>query len=173
MKCSGIKTAGQRSAAGGLGEVIRAGEPCNTVKKDHDIFLVFDKPLGPFNDHLGYSLVVFGKFIESRIDHFYVRSLNSLFDVRNFLRTLINEQDDQMDLGIVGLNGLSDLFHESRFSCLGGRYDHTSLSFAHRAKKVHNSHWDARSGFFEADPVIGKDRRHIFEIIALCSLLRL
>ena len=77
-----------------------------------------------------------------------------------------------MDLGIVGLYGLGHFFHEGRLTCLGRRYDHSSLPLSDRAQKIHDSHGYAGSRLLQTDPVIREDRRHIFKIIALCRLLR-
>ena len=55
------------------------------------------------NYHFGYTFVVLRKFVESRINNFYVIAFDSLFDICYLLRALINQQNDHMHVRIIGL----------------------------------------------------------------------
>ena len=172
MERRGIQTAGQRSSAGRLCEIIGSRQACYAVEQDHHVFLVLHEALSSLDDHLGHPLVVLGEFVEGGINDLDIGAFDRLLDIRHFFRSLVDEQDDEMNLGIVGFDRLGDLLHERRLSCLGGGYDHTSLPLADRAHKVHDSHGNAGAGLFQPDPFIGEDRRHIFKIIALRDLFR-
>ena len=65
---------------------------------------------GTFHNHLRYPLMAFWQFIEGRIDDFYLISHNRFLNIRNLLRTFIDQQDDQMHIRMIGGNRLGYLF---------------------------------------------------------------
>ena len=101
MKCCRIQTTGQSTSTGGNHQVIRSGQTGDTVKQDHDILFMFDKALCALDHHLGYSLMMLGKFIESRVNDFYIISVDRFPNIGNFLRSFIDQQDQHMHLRIA------------------------------------------------------------------------
>ena len=106
MKGRGIETARKCTSARCHGKVVCAGKTRDTVKQHHNILLMLYETLCALDDHLGNTLMILGKLIEGGVDDLHVRSFNGFLDIGYFLGTLIDQKDDQMDLGIVQLNGL-------------------------------------------------------------------
>ena len=64
----------------------------------------------PLNDHFRYTLVTLRKLVKGGINNFYIWPYNSFLNVCYFLRTLIDQQDHQMHIRMIGGNGLCHLF---------------------------------------------------------------
>lgn len=56
----------------GDNHVIGMGETCDVVEEDDDILLVFDQLFGFFDYHVGYLDVVCWRFVECRVDDFFI-----------------------------------------------------------------------------------------------------
>ena len=54
--------------------------------------------------------------------------------VGDLLGPLVDEQDHQVDLGVVGLDRVRDLLHHRRLARLGRRDDQAALALADRAR---------------------------------------
>ena len=61
------------------------------------------------DDHLGNSLMTLRKLVESRIENFHVITGYRLLYVRNLLRTLVDQQNDDVHIGMVDGNRLGHL----------------------------------------------------------------
>ena len=133
---------------------------------------MLDQTLGPFNDHFRYPFMVLGQLVKSRINDFHIGAFNGFPDIRDFLGTLIDQQDDQVDLRIVIFDGTGHLFEQGRLTGLGRGDDHAPLAFADRTDQVHDPHGDAGAFPFQADPFIRKYRCHVFKVIAPVAFFR-
>ena len=96
-----IQTAGQRSSTRRNGQVVRPGQPGDAVQQDHHVPLVLYQTLSTLDHHLRHPFVVLRQLIKGGIDDFHIISLDGFFDIRYFLRPLIDEQDHQMHLRAV------------------------------------------------------------------------
>ena len=112
------------------------------------------------------------QFIESRINHLYVRSLNCFLDICYFLRSFIDQQNNQMYLRIVSLDRLCHFLKKCGLTCLGRGHDHTTLSLTYRAEQIHDPHGNAGTGQFKMKALIGENRSHILKIPSPGCLLR-
>ena len=67
---------------------------------------------------------------------------------------------------IIGGNGLGHLLQKRRFSCLGRRHNHASLSLSDGRQQVHHPHGCRifPSAHLQAQSLVGENRRQIFEI---------
>ena len=78
---------------------------------------------------------------------------------------LVDEQDHEVHLGVVGLDGVGDLLHDRRLAGLGGRDDQAALALADRREQVD----DARrqvvlvARHLEVEPRVGEQRRQVLE----------
>ena len=45
--------------------------------------------------------MMLGKFVESRVNDFYIISVDCFLNIGNFLRSFIDQQDQHMHLGIA------------------------------------------------------------------------
>ena len=112
------------------------------------------------------------KLIKGGIDNFYIWPYNGFFDVSYFLRTLIDQKNDQMHVRIVSQNRLCHIFQQSCLTGFRRRYDHSSLSFTDRADQIYDPHGNCAARSFHYQSLIWKNRCHIFKIISSLSLTR-
>ena len=103
--------------------------------------------------------------VKRRIQNLDIVADDCLADIRHFLRTFINQHDDDMHLRIIPQNGTGNILQQGCLSCLGRRYDQSSLSLAYRRKEVDDPHGNFTSGALHFQALIRKDRRHVLEII--------
>ena len=171
MECRGVETARERPAAGGLREIVRPGQTRDGIQEDHNIPLVLHEALRTLDRHLRHALVMIRELIERRVDDLHVRSLDRLFDIRDFLRPLVDEQDDKVDFRIVDLYRLRDLLDKGRLTGFRRGDDHAALSLSDGTHQVHDAHRDAAARLFQTDPLIREDRRHILKIVPLCRFV--
>ena len=118
VQCHRIETTGKCSSAGGLCQVVGSRQSRNGIQKNHDIALALHQTLCTLDGHLRNSLVVLRQLIKRGIDHFHIRSLQCLTNIRDFLGTLINQKDNEVNVRIIGLDRLGNLFHQSGFAGL-------------------------------------------------------
>src|SRR5574344_986678 len=97
------------------------------------------KTLCLFNDHLCNLNMAGSLFIECRCNHF---TLDITFHVSDFLWSLINKEDKQSDLWMIGCYGIGYLLQKNRLS--GSRWcrDQRTLALSNRAEGVDDSHGD-------------------------------
>ena len=126
-----------------------------------------------FHNHLGYSLMMLRKLIKGRIDNLHIVSPDCFFDICNFLRTFIDQQNDQMHIRIVSKNGFRHIFQKCGLTCFRRRHDHSSLSLTDRADQVHDSHRHCSARSFHHQTFIRENRSHVFEIITSLSFARM
>ena len=125
-----VKTAGKCSAAGRDHQIIGAGQPCDGIQKDHHVFFMLYQSSGPFDDHLGNPSVVVRRLVEGGVDDFHVVAPDGFLDIRDFLGALVDQQDDQMDFGVIAEHRFCCVLKKGRLAGLGRRDDHASLSFS-------------------------------------------
>ena len=99
-----------------------------------------------------------GRLVERGTDDFAV---HGTFHVRHFLRTLINEKDDQDDLGRVRGDRVGDLLQKNCLSALRRRDDQPALSLAERAKQIHDTGGEFGRFVLEGEPLIRKERSQV------------
>ena len=109
MQCRRIQTSGQGSTGCRNHKVISSRKSCNGIQKDGNILSLLHQPLGSLDRHLRNSLVMLRKLIKGGVNDLHHTAFNLLLHVRNFLRTLINEENEQMHLGLIPYNCLGNL----------------------------------------------------------------
>src|ERR1700754_628733 len=129
----GVDTAGEDLAGAGHHGVVGAGQAGDRVEQDHDVLLVLDQALGPLDHHLGDLHVTHGRLVEGGADDF---GANRAGDFRDFLRALIDQQHDQMDVRVVVLDGLRDVLQHHRLTGLRLGDDEAALAAADRRHQV-------------------------------------
>ena len=90
---------------GGHGRVVGAGEARDRVEEDDDVALVLDEALGLLDDHLGHLDVARRRLVEGRADDL---ALHRPLHVGDLLGPLVDEQDDERDLGVVRRDRVRD-----------------------------------------------------------------
>ena len=132
-RAPGVDTTGHDAAAGRLGQVVGPGQPGDAVEHDHDVPAQLDEPLGPLDRELGDGGVLVGGPVEGGRHHL---ALDRAAHVGDFFGPLVDEEDDEVHLGVVGLDGVGDLLQDRRLAGLGGRDDHPALALADRREQV-------------------------------------
>jgi hypothetical protein len=75
-----------------------------------------DEALGPLDGQLGDDGVVLGRPVERGRDDL---ALDRSLHVRDFLGTLVHEDDHEVGLGVVGRDGVGDGLQHHRLARLG------------------------------------------------------
>ena len=102
-----IDAARHRSAGIPHPLVKRAGKSGNRVKEQKDVFSGLDESLAAFRYEIGKSNVAFEFAVQTARDDFRV---NRQFEVGNFFGSLVNKKNNDVDVGIIQRNRLTDLF---------------------------------------------------------------
>ena len=70
---------------------------------------MFHQAFGALRHHLRNPFMALWQFVKGGVDYFHIGAYNRLPDVRHFLRALVNQEDHQMHVRMVGGNGLGHL----------------------------------------------------------------
>ena len=133
MERSRIHAAGKGPSGGVHGEVVGACKPCDGVHKHYDVLAAFNKAHGPAMYKLRNLGVVLGQFIEGGVDNF---ALDGALHVRDLLGPLVDKENDEVYIRIVGLDAVRNSLQKGGFTCLGlGNY-HSALALADGRKQV-------------------------------------
>ena len=95
-------------------------------------------------------------FIVARCDDFAV---DGPPHVGHFFRSLVDEQDHHVDIGMVGDNTLRNLLQEECFTDLWWGDNQTALSFTNRTHQIYDACGDFIGVGFHIERVIGVQRR--------------
>ena len=124
---------------------------------------MFDQALGFFDDHFGDCHVSRCRLVEGRCHHLASHRALHLGD---FLGALVDQQDDQDDIGMIGGDRMRDVLHQHGFAGLGRRHDQTALPFADRRDHVDDAGGVVFFGLgiaLEHHRLIGMQGRQILE----------
>jgi len=153
----GIHTSGEHLARGGHHRVVGPGQTRDGVEQNDHILLVFDQALGLFNHHLCHLHMACGGLIKGgRHD----LAAHTALHLRHLLGTLVDEQHDQGDIGVVGSNGVGDGLHHHRLAALGRSDEQTALAFADGGHHVDDSTGDVLLSLhvtLELQRLVGKE----------------
>ena len=106
LQSAGIHAAAQDFAGGGGDGVVGAGEAGDGVAEDDDVFFVLDQSFGFFDDHFRDLHVALRRFVKGGGDDF---ASDASLHFGDFFRALVNEQHDEVALGVVLADGLGDV----------------------------------------------------------------
>ena len=121
---------------------------------------MLDEAFGFFDHHFGDLDVAGGGFVEGRTDHF---ALDGALHVGDFFGTLIDEENDEGDVGMIGGNGVGDGLEEHRLAGTGRSDDKAALALADRHQQVHDAAGEIVLGDFELDALLGVERSEVIE----------
>ncbi len=82
-----------------LHRIVSAGQAGDGIEQDDHVTLVLDHAFGLFADHFGDLHVPFRRLVECGADDFGPAA--TAFHVGDFLGSFVNEQDEQVGLGVV------------------------------------------------------------------------
>ncbi len=138
-------------------------------EEDHHVALVLDKPLRLLDDHLGDLHVALRRLVEGRADDLAAHRAGHVGDL---LRPLVDQQDDQVDLGVVRGDGVRDVLQHHRLAGARRRHDQRALALAERGDQVDDPGGQVAARWileFEGDFFFGVERGQIVEIDPLAQ----
>ena len=147
---------------------MRPRESGNAVEQDHHVAVVLDEPLGALDGHFRHHDMALGGFVERGADHL---ALDRSYHVGDFLGPLVDEQNDEKNLGVVRGNRIGDVFKQHGLACARGRDDEPALPFADRSGQIDDPRGNVFYIVFEVKAFIGKERRQIVEVDFLLAFL--
>jgi hypothetical protein len=130
---TGVDTTGHDPAGGRLGQVVGPGQPGDAVEDDDDVAAGLDQALGPLDGQLGHGGVLVGRTVEGGGDHL---ALDRAPHVGDLFGSLVDQQDHQVHVGVVGLDGVGDVLHHRGLAGLGRRDDQPALALADGRQEV-------------------------------------
>src|SRR6266496_4376630 len=108
--------------------------------------------------------------VEGRVDHL---RLGGALHVGDLFRPLVDEQDDEDHLGVVGADRVGDLLHQGGLAGLWRRHDQATLPLADRGHDVHDPRGDLRRRVLEPEPLVGVQGGEVLEVLAVAGDLGL
>src|SRR6185436_4471622 len=118
---------------------------------------------------LGDRGVVGGRAVEGRGDDL---TLDCPLHVGDLLGTLVNQDDHEVGLGVVGRDGVGDGLQDQRLAGLGRADDQTTLALADRGDEVDQpGREDVRLGL-QPQSLLRVERGELGEVDAVAGLLR-
>ena len=147
-KRAGVKTAGERAAAGLHGQVIGAAQARDAIEQDYHVAPAFHESLGAFQHHLGHASMRLGWLIKCGTDDF---GLDRAFHVGDFFWSLTDQGDHQVGIGVVFGDRVGDGLEEHGFAGFRRRDDQAALSATDGCHQVNNAPGDIRRNRFQVE----------------------
>ena len=160
-QCAGFEAARHRPALPGEHGVVRPREPRNRVEKHDHIASALDEPLRFFEHDLGYLDVSLGLLVEGGGDDL---ARDVALEVGHLLGPLVDEQDEEVDVGVVLGDRVGDLLEEDGLARLRLRHDEPALPLPDRAEEVHDPRRVLVGRGFEGERLLGEERREVVEV---------
>ena len=120
-------------ARGRLHGVISAGQAGDGVEQDDYVVATLDHAFGLIEDDLGDLHVAVGRLVEGGGDDFGVYATGH---VGHLLGAFVDEQDDHVNLRVIGGDGVGNVLEEHRLTGLRLCHDEPTLPLADGCKKV-------------------------------------
>ena len=88
--------------------------------------------------------------------------------IGDLLGTLVDEQDDHVDLGVVSCDGVGDILEQDSLTRLGLSDDQTTLSLTYGGKEVYDTHrylvlYGGVTWGLKLELLVGEDRGEVVE----------
>ena len=126
-------TTGEHLAGARGYRVVGAGQTGDGVEEDADIVSALDHAAGLLEDDLGNLHMSVSGLVEGGGDDL---GIDAPLHVRHFLRALVDEQDDQICLGVVFGNGVGDILQQCRLTGFRRGDNHAALSLSNGGEEV-------------------------------------
>ena len=167
----GINAASEHLARARQHVVVGAGQSRDAVEQDHNVLLQLHQALGALDHHLGDLHVARRGLVEGGTDDLAAHAAHHLGD---FLGTLIDEQHDEVDLGVVGDQRVGDVLHHHRLAGLGLCHQQRTLALADGRDEVDDAAGDVLFSLdvaLEFEGRCRKQRRQVLEHDLVFALL--
>ena len=159
---AGVDTARHDPPGGRLGQVVGPGQAGDAVEDNDDVAALLDHALGPLDGQLRDLGVFLGGTVERGSDHL---SLHGPPHVGDFLGAFVDEKDDELHVGVVGLDGMGDLLENRGLARLRRGDDHPPLPLADGGDEVDDPsrHVGAVARNLEPQLLVGEEWRQVLE----------
>jgi hypothetical protein len=155
-----VDAAGEDLAARRDDGVVGAREARDRVEEDHHVALVLDEALGLLDHHLGDLHVARRRLVEGRADDL---ALHGALHVRHLFGPLVDEQHDEVGVGVVGRDRVGDLLEEHRLARARRRHDQAALPFADGAEHVDDARGVALLPVLAVELLVRVEGREVVE----------
>ena len=132
----GIDAAGKDLAGRRHDRVVGAGQAGDAVQQDDDILFMLHQTLGLLDHHLGHLDMARCRLVECGGDHL---SGHAPLHVRHLFRPLVDQQDHQDDLLVVGRDAVGDVLQQDGLAGPRRGDDQTALPLSDRGEHVHDA----------------------------------
>ena len=122
-------TAGQHFSTRRRYRVVRTRQTGDGVEQNHYIMTALYQAFRLLVHDISDAYMVVRRFIEGRSNDLCV---HAALHVGHFLRTLVDEQNNHIHLGVVLQYSVCQLFEQHRLTGLRLRYNQTALTFTDR-----------------------------------------
>ncbi len=127
------------------------------------MFAEFDHALGAGDHEIGDLGVAFRGFIEGGGKH---RKVDGFLEVGDFFWAFVEEEDDELDVRVVGLDRFGDLFEQDGFTAARWSDDEAALASAEWSDEVDDANAKVFRAFaFEVDAGVWKHGCEFIEIL--------
>ena len=165
----GVDTAREDLAAGRDLGVVGAAEAGDRVEQDHDVAPVLDHSLGLVDHHFGDLDVARSRLVEGR-GHDLGR--DGPAHVRDLFRALVDQENDQVALGVVLDDRVGQLLEQDRLTGPRRSHDQAALALSDRGQEVHDPHFCVLGlTGLEGQALIRIERRQVLEVGHLDQLV--
>ncbi len=138
-------------------------QACDRVEEDQHVGAVLDHAFGLLEDHLRHLDVPGGRLIEGRTDDLAILPLDLPLHVGDFFRTLVDQEHEDIQIGIVVQRGLGHLLHEDRLAGARRTDDQPALPESHRHDHVDDARFDIGRRVLHHHTLIGVQGRQVVE----------
>src|SRR5882724_2100494 len=156
-----VDTAAHGSAATAHGVVKRPSCSGDRVEQNENVLAGFDETLGALDRELRDPRVTFDIAVVRAGHDLGLRTGTA--EIGDFLRTLVDEEDDQVHLRMVLHDGIRDVVEQRRLAGARRRNNQTALAHAERRHQIHDPRRVAIRHRLELDLPVRIDRRQLFE----------
>ncbi|MDT4783921.1 hypothetical protein FQZ97_162150 [compost metagenome] len=129
----GVDTTGEHLAGARDHGVVGARQTGDGVEQDDHVLLVLDQALGLLDHHLGDLHVAGRRLVEGGGDHF---AAHGALHLGHFFRALVDQQDDQVALGVVAGDVGRDVLQHDGLARFRRCDDQAALALADRRAEV-------------------------------------
>ncbi len=143
------------------------------VEQDHHVALMLDQALGLLDHHFGDLHVARGRLVEGRGHDL---ALHRALHVGDFFRALVDQQHDQIALGMIGGDRVRDVLQQHGLAGARRRNDQRALALADGRDDVDDARRQILPGrifVFHLQPLVGIERRQVVEVDLVLGLFRI
>ena len=144
--------------------VVSTRETSDRVEKDDNMLAALDHASRFFNHHFGNLNVTRSFFVECACHNFNTR-WSVAFEIGDFFRTLIDQQNDCVNIGMIGRDCICNLLKNDCLSSARRRDNQSALTESEWRDHVDDSGFDAcwLVQHLQVDASIGMKRSQVFE----------